>query len=127
MANEIDPELYPDNTAHTTARPMRWRLNPTTGVEEQIAITGLTDLRAYLSTSQTAVDHTTGAINAALVYVMAEIAATSAYEASFLGSALRTHVVSPNNTTLYVHWQSATAGYHEVAPVIWRTSRPAAA
>lgn len=126
MANIIDPELYPDNNAHTTARPQRWRLNPSTGAEEQVPITGLTDLRVYLSTSETAVDHTAGAINAALVEVMTEIGTTAAYEASIAGSDLRAFVTSPNNTTLYVHWQSPAAGYHEVAAVIWRTSRPAA-
>lgn len=124
MANTIDPELYPDNNAHTTARPVRWRLHPTTGVEEQPAISGLTDLRVYVSLSATAADHTTGAINAALVYVMSEILATAAYEATILGSALRTHVTSPDGTKLYIHWQSPTAGYHEVAEVTWRTSRP---
>lgn len=124
--NIIDPELYPDNNAHTTARPERWRLNPSTGAEEQVAITGLTDLRVYVSLSATAVDHTTGAIAPALVEVMTEIGSTGAYEATLEGAALRTEVTSPDGTPLYVHWQSPAAGYHEVAQVTWRTSRPAA-
>ncbi len=51
MANEIDGEIYARNNAHTTCRPMRWQLNPTTGANEEVPITGLTDLRAYLSAS----------------------------------------------------------------------------
>lgn len=127
MANEIDGELYPRNNAHTTARPSRWQLNPVTGVEEEVAISGLTDLRAFVSLSQTATDHTTGAINAALAFVMTEVGATGAYQATILGSALAAHVSQPDGTKLYVHWQSPGAGYHEFAEVTWRTSRPAAA
>jgi hypothetical protein len=127
MANEIDGELYPRNNAHTTCRPTRWQLNPTTGVEEEVAISGLTDLRAYVSLIHEATDHTTGAINAALVYLMTEVLTTAAYQATILGSALAAHVAQPGGADLFVHWQSPSAGYHEVVKVTWRTSRPAAA
>lgn len=127
MANVIDPELYPDNNAHTTARPTRWQLNPSTGVEEQVAISGLTDLRAYLSTAATTPTHThESVVHADLVKVMAEVGATAAYEATFLGSALRERVALADAAALHVHWQSPSAGYHETAQVVWRTSRPAA-
>lgn len=125
MANEIDAELFPRNNAHTTADPTRWRRNPTTGVREEVPVTGLTDLRVYLSTSDTATDHTSGALNPALVYVMTEVV-PGLYETTILGSALATHVASTDGTPLYVHWQSAAAGYHEFAQVTWRTKRPAA-
>ena len=125
MANDIDAELYPRNNAHTTADPTRWRRNPTTGVREEVPVTGLTDLRVYLSTSDTATDHTSGALNAALVYVMTEVV-PGLYEATILGSALATHVASTDGSPLYVHWQSPSAGYHEFAQVTWRTKRPAA-
>lgn len=128
MANVIDPELYPDNNAHTTARPMRWQLNPSTGVEEQVPISGLTDLRAYLSTAATTPTHEhESVVHADLVALMTEVGATAAYEATFLGSALRARVALADGTPLYVHWQSLSAGYHEFAAPIWRTSRPAAA
>lgn len=125
MANQIDGELYPDNNSHTTAHPMRWRLNPTTGVEEQIPITGLTDLKAYIALSDTASSEA-GAVNAALVSTMTEVLTTAAYEATFSGANKRTYLgAQADGTTVYVHWQSVSAGYHEVAAVIWRTKRPA--
>jgi hypothetical protein len=126
MANEIDGELYPDNNAHTTADPTRWRRHPTTGVKEEVPISGLTDLRVYVSLDEAAVDHTTGAIHADLVELMTEIGETAGYEATLDGAALRARVSQPDSTPLFVHWQSPTAGYHEVAQVIWRTTRPAA-
>lgn len=126
MANEIDGEIYARNNAHTTCRPTRWQLNPTTGVEEEVAISGLTDLRAYLSASADATSHTTGALHPSLVYLMTEVLATAAYQATILGSDTAANVTSPDGTTLHVHWQAPSAGYHETAPVIWRTKRPAA-
>lgn len=127
MANEIDGEIYARNNAHTTCRPMRWQLNPTTGANEEVPITGLTDLRAYLSASDAATDHTSGAIHPSLVYVMTEVGATAAYQATVLGSATATNVASPDGTVLFMHWQAPSVGYHEFAPVVWRTKRPAAA
>lgn len=128
MANELDPEIYSgNNNAHTTARPMRWRLHPTSGAEEQVPISGLTDLKAYLALSDVTTDHT-DAIHADLVEDMTEILATAAYEATFSGTAMRTHIdaLDPVPTKVYRHWQSVSAGYHEHAEVLWRTSRPAA-
>jgi hypothetical protein len=126
MANEIDGEIYPRNNAHTTCRPSRWQLNPTTGVEEEVPISGLTDLRAYLSASADATSHTTGALHPSLAYSMIEVLATAAYQATILGSDTAANVTSADGTTLYVHWQAPSAGYHEFTPVIWRTKRPAA-
>lgn len=128
MANIIDPELYPDNNAHTSARPSRWQCNPTTGDDEQVAIPGLTDLRVYVSTLSTTPTHThESVVHADLVELMTEIGATAVYEATLLGSALRERVALADGTPLFVHWQSLAAGHHEFAEVIWRTARPAAA
>lgn len=127
MANIIDPELYPDNNAHSTAHPTRWQLD-NAGVPVQVPITGLTDLRIYLSTAATTPTHThESVVHADLVETMTEVSATAAYEATLLGSALRERVALADGTPLFVHWQSLAAGYHEFAEVIWRTARPAAA
>lgn len=127
MANTIDGELYPDNNSHTTAHPSRWRLNPTTGVEEQVPLTGLTDLKTYIALTK-ATEGEGDAVDAALVETMTEVLATAAYEATFNGAAKRAHLMAqPDSTKLYVHWQSVSAGYHEWAEVIWRPNgRPAA-
>ena len=126
MANFIDDELYPDNNSHTTAHPMRWRLNPTTGVAEEVAVSSLTDLKCYISLTKNAASDA-DAVHAALVVTMAEILSTAAYEGTFSGSAKRSHLIAqPDGTKLYVHWQSASAGYHEWAEVTWRPDgRPA--
>jgi hypothetical protein len=57
---------------------------------------------------------------------MTEVLTTAAYQATILGSDTAANVTSADGTTLYVHWQSPSAGYHEFTPVIWRTKRPAA-
>jgi hypothetical protein len=127
MANEIDGELYPDNNSHTTARPSKWQLNGTTGVEEQVPRSGLTDLKAFIALSATAADDS-AAVHASLVETMTEVASLAAYQATFDGAAKRTHLIAqPDGTLLYVHWQSIAAGYHEVAEVVWRHKRVAAA
>lgn len=127
MANIIDPELYPDNNAHSTAHPTRWQLD-NAGVPVQVPITGLTDLRIYLSTAATTPTHThESVVHADLVEVMAEKGTTAAYEATLLGSALRERVALADGAALHVHWQSLTAGYHETVQVTWRTARPAEA
>jgi len=126
MANAIDPELYPGNNAFSSARPVRHQLNPTTGAEEAVPLSGLTDLRIYVAATAITVDHEE-AIDADLVETMAEVEDTAAYQATIDGDALTEHVETEDGGALYVHWQSLAARYHEVARVIWRTSRPAAA
>lgn len=127
MANEIDGELYPDNNSHTTARPSRWRLNPTTGADELVPLSGLTDLKAYLSLQKDAASDAQ-AVNAALVVTMTEVLTTAAYQATFSGAAKRSHLIAqPDGTKVYCHWQSASAGYHEVAEIIWRPNGRVAA
>lgn len=126
MANAIDGELYPDNNSHTTAHPTRWQLNSTTGIEEQVPVSGLTDLKSFLSLSDVAATEA-GAVNAALVITLTEVLTTGAYQGTFSGSAKRTHLGSQvDGTKVYCHWQSVSAGYHEVAEVVWRPKRPAA-
>ena len=126
MPNAIDGELYPDNNSHTTAHPMRWQLNPTTGIEEQVPITGLTDLKAYLSLTELAASESE-AVNAALVITLTEVLTTAAYQGTFSGASKRTYLgAQPDSTKVYCHWQSVSAGYHEVAEIIWRPKRPAA-
>lgn len=127
MANEIDSELYPDNNAHSIARPSRWQANPTTGVEEQVLISGLSDLKLYLSLQKEAASEA-AAVHPSLVYTMVEVLATAAYQATTSGSAHRTHLIAqPDGTKVYAHWQSTSAGYHEVAELIWRPNGRVAA
>lgn len=125
MANELDREVYAGgNNAHTTCRPKRWQTNSTTGLDELVPLSGLTDLKAFLSASATAADEA-GAFDPALVVTMAEAGSTAAYQATFSGATMATKITAPDQTEIFRHWQSKSAGYHEVAPVLWRTARTA--
>ncbi len=124
MANDIDDELYPDNDDFIAVVPTTRRLNATTGIEETVPLTGLTNLKAYLATTAEAASDASAI--SGLVVALTEVGSTGAYQGSMTGAAKRTNLAATaDGTTLYLHWQSGTV-YHEVKSVIWRTKRPAA-
>lgn len=124
MANNIDEELYPDNNSLVVCRPVRKSIN-SAGAEIETPLSGLTDLECYLSLAQDA-ETSAEAIHADLVLPLGEEGSTAVYHDVMLGSAKRARIASADGTTLYAHWQSVLAGYHEVSSTIWRTHRPAA-
>lgn len=125
MANNIDEELYLDNNSFIVGRPTKKDLDGS-GVETNTALAGLTDFKVWLSASATHYQ-TSSAIHADLVITLTEVASLGVYKGVLTGAAKRTHLgATADNTTLYVHWQSEAAGYHEVSATILRTSRPAA-
>lgn len=124
MPNNLDAEMYPDNNSLVVCRPVRKSID-VTGAEIEAALTGLTDLRCFLSLAAND-DLPADAINANLNLLLTEEGATGVYHGVMLGQHKRAHIASATGTAIYAHWYSASAGYHEVSRAIWRLSRPAA-
>ena len=124
MPNNIDPYVYPDNNGLIVCRPTRTYIDGA-GDEVTVELTGLTDLKAYYALTAEAAT-SAAAINAGLVLDLDEEGATSVYHGLMLGSAKRTHMSAIlHDTLIYLHYQSVTGGYHEVAEVTYRTHRVA--
>lgn len=125
MANNIDEELYLDNNSFIVGRPTKKDLDGS-GVETDTELAGLTDFKVWLSLAATHYQ-TTDAIHADLVITLTEVASLGVYKGVLTGAAKRTHLgATADNATLYVHWQSESAGYHEVSTTLLRKTRPAA-
>lgn len=124
MANDRDAEMYPRNADLIVCRPSRRQVNGTTGVEETVPLTGLTDLRYWISATETAAGPG-DAIHADLVVDLVEVGVTAVYHGVQSGADKAARISSPDGTVLYEHWQSVSGDYHEVGSFIWRTKRPA--
>ena len=124
MANDLDAEIYPDNDDLVVCRPTRVQLNATTGVQETVALTGRTDVTAFLSLSGDLLTAT--AIHASLSKVLTEVGSTGAYSGVMEGSDKSTQLAATaDGATLYRHF-TAGQDYHEVKSVIFRKQRVAA-
>lgn len=103
MTETVDSYVYPNNDDTIIVRPTVFRANPTTGIDETVALTGRTDGVAFLSLSSDPQSAT--AITGCSV-ALSEVAATGTYTAVMEGLAKATAFASlPDGRVLWQHIQ----------------------
>jgi hypothetical protein len=120
MADNLDDELFPHNDDTIVVRPVVFRANPSTGVEETIPLTGRTDGVAFLSTTE---DISTATALSGCSISLVEIGSTGVYTGVMEGSNKATALTAtPDNTIVYRHFQFGS-DYRRVVSVIFRKRR----
>lgn len=121
MADDLDDEIYPHNDDTVGCQPVVDRFNPTTGVREEVPLTGRTDGIVFLSTTDD-VD-TAVPIHASLSFALTEIGSTATYVGVVEGIAKAAQLAATaDGTVLHRHYQFGS-DYRRVKSVIWRKKR----